>query len=232
MPGLHLAVITEIYERFIRIALLCHLDHLLFDVFIERQKIRTFENQENKMRKIIVSEGVSLDGVFDAQTMGQWARPFFSDERNEFVRQGVLAADALLYGRTTYDLETYYWPNQKDDKYGMADRMNRLPKYIVTSRPLQSQWNNSTVIKGDVLKEIARLKQQPGKDILVKGSAMLVQALLQAGLIDEFKFMLHPVIAGSGKRFFHDGMDMTKLKLVESKPISLGVLLLSYEPVK
>jgi dihydrofolate reductase len=114
----------------------------------------------------------------------------------------------------------------------MADRMNRLPKYIVTSRPLQSQWNNSTVIKGDVLKEIASLKQQPGKDILVKGSAMLVQALLQAGLIDGLKFILHPVIAGSGKRFFHDGMDMNKLKLVESKPISLGVLLLSYEPVK
>ena len=107
-----------------------------------------------------------------------------------------------------------------------------MPKYIVTSTPLQAQWNNSTIIKDNVLEEIATLKEQPGKDILIEGSATLVEALAQAGLIDEFKFMVHPVIVGDGKRFFKDGMGLTKLKLVESKPISLGIVLLTYEPSK
>ena len=184
------------------------------------------------MRKIIVSEGVSLDGVFDAQTMGQWAAPFYSEERDEIIRELVRASNALLLGRTTYDLQAWYWPNQKDDKYGIANHKNSMPKYVVTSKPLEAQWNNSTILQNNMVEELARLKEQPGKDILIEGSATLVQALLQAGLIDEFRFMLHPVIVGRGKRFFRDGMDMTKLKLVESKPIRLGVVLLSYEPIK
>lgn len=188
--------------------------------------------KEYRMRKIVVSEGVSLDGVFDAETMGQWAAPYYSEERDEFVRGLVLAADALLLGRTTYDLQAWYWPNQKEDKYGIAKHKNRMSKFVVTSTPLQAQWNNSTTIQDNVVEEIARLKQQPGKDILIEGSATLVRALLQADLIDEFKLMLHPAIAGSGKRFFHDGINLTKLKFVESKPISLGVVLLSYEPTK
>jgi dihydrofolate reductase len=184
------------------------------------------------MRKIIVSEGVSLDGVFDAQTMGQWAQPFFSEERDAVVRKGILASDALLYGRKTYDLDAYYWPNLKKNEYGIADKMNSLPKYVVTSTPLQSQWNNTTIIKGNVVEEVARLKGQPGQNIFIKGSAMLVEALMQAGLIDQYEFMVHPVIVGSGQRFFKDGMGLTKLKLVESKTLSLGVLVLTYEPAK
>ncbi len=184
------------------------------------------------MRKIVVSEGVSLDGVFDAETMGKWAAPYYGEERDEFVRGIVLASDALLLGRKTYDIQAWYWPNQKEDKYGIAHHKNNMPKYIVTSTPLQAQWNNSTIIKDNVLEEIATLKEQPGKDILIEGSATLVEALAQAGLIDEFKFMVHPVIVGDGKRFFKDGMGLTKLKLVESKPISLGIVLLTYEPSK
>ena len=172
------------------------------------------------MRKIVVSEGVSLDGVFEAQTMVQWAQPFHSDERDEVVRKNTLASDALLYGRTTYDLDAYFWPNQKKNEYGIADKINSMPKVVVTSKPLQAQWNNTTIIKGNVVEEIAKLKQQPGNGILIKGSAMLVQALLQAGLIDEVQLMVHPVIVGSGKRFFDGGSGLTRLKLVESKPIS------------
>jgi len=183
------------------------------------------------MRKIVVSEGVALDGVFEAETMGKWAAPFFSEEREEFVRKSVLAADALLLGRTTYDLQAWYWPNQKDDKYGIANHKNNMAKYVVTSKPLQAQWNNSTIIQGNIAEEIAKLKEQSGKDILIEGSATLVEALAQAGLIDEYKLMVHPVIVGSGKGFFKDGMGLTKLKLVESKPISLGIVLLTYEPV-
>lgn len=180
------------------------------------------------MRKIVVSEGVTVDGIFEAETMGQWAAPYYSEERDEFVRGIVLAADALLLGRKTYDLQAYYWPNQKGDKYGIANHKNSMPKYVVTSTPLQAQWNNSTVIKNNVVEEIARLKQQPGKDILIEGSAMLVEALAQAGLIDEYKILVHPALVGSGKRFFREGLGLTKLKLSESKPIGLGVVLLSY----
>jgi dihydrofolate reductase len=181
------------------------------------------------MRRMIVSEGMTVDGIFDAETMGKWAAPFYSEEREEFIRGNILAADTLLLGRTTYDLQAWYWPNQKGDKYGIANHKNSMPKYVVTSTPLQAQWNNSTVIN---VEEIAELKQQPGQNILIEGSATLVVALAQAGLIDEFKLLVHPAIMGSGKRFFKDGMDLTKLKLVESKSLSMGVLALSYESVK
>jgi dihydrofolate reductase len=184
------------------------------------------------MRRIIVSESIAVDGVFDAETMGQWAVPFYSEEREEFVRGLVLGSDAILLGRTTYDIQAWYWPNQKGDKYGIANHKNSMPKYVVTSKPLQAQWNNSTVIQQDIVEEISRLKQQPGKDILIEGSATLVESLAQAGLIDEYQFLVHPTLAGSGKRFFKEGTSLTKLKLVESKPISLGVVLLRYEPIK
>jgi dihydrofolate reductase len=183
-------------------------------------------------RKLVVSEAVSLDDVFDAETMGQWAQPYYSDERDEVIRRMVLASDALLMGRATYDLQAWYWPNQKGDKYGIANHKNSIAKFVVTSTPLQAQWNNTTIIGGNVADEIAKLKQQPGKDILIEGSATLVAALAQAGLIDEYNLLVHPVIVGSGKRFFREGMGMTGLKLVKSKPISLGIVLLTYEPAR
>jgi dihydrofolate reductase len=182
------------------------------------------------MRKLVVSEALTLDGVFDAQTMGQWAANSYSDEREELIRAIVLASDALLLGRATYDIQAYYWPRQKPDKYGIANHKNSIPKYVVTSTPLQAQWNNTTIIGHNVVEAIAELKQQPGKAILVEGSATLVEALAQAGLIDEYKLLVHPAIVGNGKRFFRDGMGLSKLKLVESKPISLGVVALHYEP--
>lgn len=184
------------------------------------------------MRKIVVSEGISLDGVFDAETMGKWAAPFYSEERDAFIRGLVLASDVLLLGRRTFDLQAWYWPNQKDDKYGIANHKNNMAKYVVTSTPLQAQWNNSTIIKNNIVEEVAKLKQQPSQDILIEGSATLVESLAQAELVDEYKLMVHPVIAGEGKRFFTDGMGLTRLKLVESKPISLGIVLLTYEPTK
>jgi dihydrofolate reductase len=188
--------------------------------------------KENNMRKIVVSESVTLDGVFDAETMSQWAQPYYSDERDEFIRGIVLASDALLLGRTTFDLQAWYWPNQQDDKYGMANHKNRMSKYVVTSRSLQAEWNNSTIINENVVEEIAKLKQQPGQDILIEGSAMLVESLAQAGLVDEYKLLVHPAIMGSGQRFFNNGLELTKLNLVESRTLSHGVVALSYEPTQ
>jgi dihydrofolate reductase len=185
------------------------------------------------MRKIVVSEGVALDGVFDAQTMGKWAAPYYSEERDEFIRGIVLASDTLLLGRTTYDIQAWYWPNQKADKYGMANHKNSMTKVVVTSTPLQAQWNNTKIIEKNAVEEITRLKQQPGKNILIEGSAMLVRALLQAGLIDEINLLVHPALAGSGQRLFNDGTANTRLmKLVENKTLSQGVVALTYELAK
>lgn len=182
------------------------------------------------MRKIIVSEGVALDGVFDAQTMGKWALPYYSEEREEYIRGIVLASDTLLLGRTTYDLQAWFWPNQKPDQYGMASHKNSMLKVVVTSKPLQAKWNNTKTIEKNALEEVARLKQQPGKNIVIEGSAMLVQALLQADLIDEIKLVVHPAVAGSGKRLFTDGAANTKLmKLVENQTLLQGVVALTYE---
>jgi dihydrofolate reductase len=185
------------------------------------------------MRKIIVSEGPALDGVFDAPTMGQWAAPYYSDERDEFIRGILLGADTLLLGRTTYDLQAWYWPNQKEDKYGMANHKNSMAKVVVTSTPLQAQWNNTKTIEKNAVEEIAKLKQQPGKNILIEGSAMLVQALLQADLIDEINLIVHPALAGSGKRLFSDETAPTRLmKLVANKTLSKGVVALTLELAK
>lgn len=183
------------------------------------------------MRRIIVSESITVDGIFDAETMGQWAAPYFSDEREEFIRRLILGSDALLLGRTTYDIQAWYWPNQKGDKYGIADHKNNMPKYVVTSRPLQAQWEHSTVIQHPILEAVARLKQQPGKNILIEGSASLVQSLAQAGLIDEYQLLVHPSVMGSGNRFFREGMGPTKLNLVKSQALDHGVVALTYEPV-
>ncbi len=185
------------------------------------------------MRKIIVLEAASLDGVFDAETMGKWAARDYSAERDEFVRGIVLAADTLLLGRKTYDLQVRFWPNQKADKYGIANHKNSITKIVVTSTPLQAQWNNTQIIEKNAVEEIAKLKQQPGKNILIEGSGMLVQALLEADLIDEINLVVHPAVAGSGKRLFNDGTVGTKLmKLVDNKTLSQGVVALTYELAK
>jgi dihydrofolate reductase len=167
--------------------------------------------------------------------MGKWAVPYYSEEREEFIRGIVLASDTLLLGRTTYDLQAWFWPNQKADKYGMAVHKNSMVKVVVTSTPLQAQWNNTQIIENAqrAVEEVAKLKQQPGQSILIEGSAMLVQALLQADLIDEINLVVHPAVAGSGKRLFNDGAANTKrMKLVENKTLSQGVVALTYELAK
>ena len=105
------------------------------------------------MRKIIVSESVTVDGIFDAETMGQWAAPYYSEERDEIVRELVLGSDALLLGRKTYDLQAWYWPSHKNDKYGIANHKNSMAKYVATSTPLEAQWNNSTLIDKNAVEE-------------------------------------------------------------------------------
>jgi len=188
------------------------------------------------MRRVVASEFVSLDGVMEDPS---WTFQFGSEEQEEFKFDELFAADALLLGRVTYEGFAAAWPNMMEQYEGprraalgeFTDRMNNLPKYVVSTTledPLE--WNNSTVIKGDVAEEIATLKQQPGQDILIGGSGDLVNTLMGHDLIDEYRLMVFPVVVGSGKRLFGEGSATKTLKLLETKTFGSGVVVLSYEP--
>lgn len=177
-----------------------------------------------------MSEWLTLDGVFDASTMAQWFNPFHSDERAAEITRGILASDAFLLGRVTYEMLAPHWSKLTHNEMGVADRLNTAPKYVVSESLTNAPWNNSTVIRRDVAQELSKLKEQPGQNILVMGSATLVDSLMRAGLVDEYRFLIHPVIAGTGKRFFSDTMSTNGLRLTQHKTLSLGVMLLCYEP--
>jgi dihydrofolate reductase len=182
------------------------------------------------MRKLIVSERMTLDGVFDADTMDQWFMPYHSDASAEIIKEGVLACDVYLLGRTTYEMLAPYWSSLKNNEMGVADKLNSVAKYVVSSTLEKADWHNSTIIKENVVAEITRLKEQPGQEILIHGSATLVHSLLETDLIDEYQFLVYPIIMGSGKHFFKNGSHLKRLKLVDAKAFNTGVLLLTYQP--
>ena len=185
------------------------------------------------MRKLVVSEFVTLDGVMEdpggAEKFrhGGWSMAFWSDEAGKFKLDELFASDALLLGRVTYQGFAAAWPSMKDEA-GFADRMNSLPKFVVSTTLNEVTWNNSRLIKANVAEEVARLKQQPGQNILVGGSNTLVHTLREHNLIDEYRLLIYPVVLGSGKRLFGEG-SKTNLKLVESKAFSSGVVALIYQ---
>jgi dihydrofolate reductase len=188
------------------------------------------------MRKIIVSEFITVDGVMEApggeKSLGErsgWTFPYGSDEQMKFKHEELFAADAILLGRVTYDGFAAAWPNLT----GMGDfgeRMNSIPKFVVSKTAEKLEWNNSTLIKENVVEEITKLKQMPGKDILVFGSAELLQTLVQNDLVDEYRLMVFPVVLGIGKHLFKDGDKKAALKLIGTKIFASGVIVLTYEP--
>src|SRR5215217_9039225 len=183
------------------------------------------------MRKVVALELVSLDGVMESPE--RWSFQFQNDEMAEANASGMAAADAMLFGRLTYQEFAAFWPYQNSAEQPFTDCLNNTPKYVVSTtleEPLQ--WNNSTLIKDDVAEEVAGLKQQPGKDISISGSAALVRSLLRDGLLDELRLMVHPVVVGGGKRLFEDGGDQRALELVDSKTFGTGVLYLTYQPAQ
>ena len=183
------------------------------------------------MRKVTAGLFLSLDGVMKSPE--KWQLPYFNDEMGEAVGAAMDAADAMLLGRVTYQEFASYWSGISAEEEPFADYMNNTPKYVV-SRTLEGplEWNKSTLIKGNLVEEIARLKRQPGKDIGITGSVTLVQSLLEQDLLDELGLMIHPVVVGSGKRLFEEGGDPKKPKLVESKTFSTGVVYLTYQPAE
>ncbi|MBA3764581.1 MAG: dihydrofolate reductase family protein [Actinobacteria bacterium] len=176
------------------------------------------------MRKLVESTFVTLDGVISSPEV--WGSPYWDDEHDQYARDLLFAADALLLGRETYEGFAEAWPARTGDEY--ADRINSLPKLVASTTLLEATWN-ATLIKEGVAEEVAKLKDQPGQNILKFGTGELDRTLIEHNLIDEFHFWLFPVAAGSGQRLF-DGTDTTHLQLVNTTRLGSGIVVLTYTP--
>lgn len=192
------------------------------------------------MRKIVVSEFMSLDGVIQAPggaaedteggfTHGGWTHPYWHDDIGAHFGEAMSEGGALLLGRKTWQIHGgAFEPMPPGDPFG--DLMNTMPKYVVsTTLTNASAWRNSTLIKDNVVEQVRALKAQPGKNILIDGSSVLVHTLVQHDLVDEYSLLVYPVVLGGGKRLFPDGVRVN-LRLVEAKPIPSGVTLMRYVP--
>jgi dihydrofolate reductase len=187
------------------------------------------------MGKLVVTEFMTLDGVVEdpggseGTQHGGWSFKFSDDEGMKFKLDETLEAGSLLLGRVTYEGFAEAWPGRKDEA-GFADKMNAMPKYVVSSTLEEAAWNNSTVLSGDVATEVAALKQREAGDILVAGSVSLVRALREHDLVDEYRLMVHPIVLGAGKRLFAEQAGASVLELVESRTLASGSLILIYAP--
>jgi dihydrofolate reductase len=193
--------------------------------------------EEIEMGRIIVSEFVSLDGVMEdpggseGTRHGGWTFKFPDPEGMKFKLDETLSADALLLGRVTYEGFAEAWP-ERADEVGFADKMNSMPKYVVSTTLGEPSWGPATVIGGDVVRELAQLKRQLTDDFLVAGSRTLVQTLLAHDLVDELRLMVFPVVLGGGLKLFGDVDDAKPLKLTASQTLESGSLILIYEPAR
>jgi dihydrofolate reductase len=188
------------------------------------------------MRKIIVTEFITLDGVVEApggdetaHPHGGWQFKYNHPEGGQYKVDELAGVDALLLGKTTYQGFAAFWPKQTGAEF--ADPINRLPKYVVSRSLEKAEWNNSQILR-DVATDVAALKQTDGGDILVYGSATLAKALLHHDLIDELRLQLYPVSIGGGLRLFDNNRELTKFALKYSRALDNGVLLLEYQPVR
>src|SRR6266852_3474406 len=177
------------------------------------------------MRKIIEYTLVSVDGVFTGAAISA-----FSEYRDDaYMRDGlgqVLACDAMLMGRNTYESFAKIWPRRTDP---WADRINAIPKYVFSSKLEKAEWNNSTIVRGDVVAEVTKLKQQEGRDLLIYGHGLLGETLLKQHLLDALSLSIFPLVLGQGKQLFRQGETAT-LKLVATKSFPKGIVKLTYEP--
>jgi dihydrofolate reductase len=186
------------------------------------------------MGRIVVTEFVSLDGVMEDPggaedfKYGGWTFEIErGDEGNKFKLDETMDAAALLLGRRTFEGFAEAWPTREGE---FADKFNNMPKYVVSSTLKDPDWSNSTVLDGDLTEEVSKLRQEVDGDILVAGSAQLVQALIENGLVDELRLMVFPVVLGAGKRLFGETSDKHPLKLTDSRTVGDGVAIQVYEP--
>jgi dihydrofolate reductase len=187
------------------------------------------------MGRIVVTEFVSLDGVMEAPGGEEFKYPGWSfefdrgEEGNQFKLDETLESEALLLGRRTYEGFAGAWPSRKGD---FADKFNSMPKYVVSSTLQDPEWNNTTVLKGDAVEEVRKLKEELDGDIYVHGSRQLAQTLIETDLVDELHLMVFPVVLGTGKRLFGETSDKKPLRLVESRTVGDGVAILVYRPAE
>jgi len=195
------------------------------------------------MKKLIVGTFLTLDGVMQAPgdsqedtegdfKHGGWQVPLFDEDAGRIIGESIAATDALLLGRVTYQIFAGFWPTAPDDD-PIAKKLNSVPKYVVSTTLKKVEWNNSTLIKGNVAEEVAKLKQQPGSVFIsVTGSGKLAQTLMKHDLVDEYSLLIHPVVLGSGKHLFEGGIVPLNLKLVDTKTTGSGIVILTYVPAK
>ena len=187
------------------------------------------------MARIIVTEFVSLDNVFEDPggsenfEYGGWTFEFPGEDRYQFKFEETNETDALLLGRVTYEGFAAAWPSREGE---FADKFNSMPKYVVSSTLKDPDWQNTTVLEGDPLEAVERLKEEQDGTLAVHGSAQLVQTLLEHDLVDELRLMVFPVTLGSGKRLFADTSEKMPLQLVDSKTVGDGVAILVYKPAE
>jgi dihydrofolate reductase len=194
------------------------------------------------MRKLLVIDFLSLDGVMQAPGQpdedteggfkhGGWAIPYQDEGLAKSVANSMAATDAYLFGRKTFENFSAYWPTAPRD-IPFTDHLNNTAKYVVSKTLKEPDWHNSTVIDGEVVEEVPKLKQQPGKNIAVLGSGQLVQTLIENDLVDEYFLTVYPLVLGGGKRLFSDDEQLRRLELVDSKTTSTGGVSLTYRPAR
>lgn len=184
------------------------------------------------MRELIVTENSTIDGV--VELAGDWFSP--GDTDPDVDQSDVLAtlreqrenADALLLGRVTFEDMRGYWPKQTEDTTGISAYLDSVSKYVLSSTLTEPEWENTTVLSGELRSEIERLKAAEGRDIVTTGSISLVRALIAEGLVDEYRLFVYPVVIGEGRRLFEGATGVPKLRLVEERPFASGIVLLRY----
>jgi dihydrofolate reductase len=193
--------------------------------------------------KLVVGTFLSMDGVMQAPgdphedteggfKHGGWQMPFFDADAGKIMDGQMAATEALLLGRKTYQIFAAYWPLAPEDD-PLARKLNSVPKYVVSTTLDKAEWNNSSLIKRNVAEEVAKLKQQPGSGTLsVTGSGKLAQTLMREDLVDEYILWIHPIVLGSGKRLFAEGLTPFNLKLADTKTTGSGIMILTYRPAK
>jgi dihydrofolate reductase len=192
---------------------------------------RVQTSEEDRVGRIVVTEFVSLDGVMEDPGGSEsfkhsgWTFEIDRGEGMTFKLEETMATDALLLGRVTYEGFAEAWPSRDGE---FADKFNSMPKHVVSSTLERPEWNNSTVLEGDLATGVAKLREQYDGEVVVHGSARLVQALLADDLVDELRLMVFPVVLGSGKRLFGETADKKRLQLIGTRTVGDGVLILTY----
>jgi dihydrofolate reductase len=185
------------------------------------------------MRELIVTQNITIDGVIDASD--GWFKPSGAEEVDQTdiisaQREQRNGADAVLMGRVTFEQMRGYWPLQTDDESGVADYLNEVSKYVVSSKLQDPQWDNTTVLGGALVDQVEAMKSEPGKDIVATGSLTLMPDLIASGLVDEYRLFVYPVVLGRGQRLFADATEVPKLHLAEAQPFRSGIALMRYRP--